>query len=108
MEIRFAPFVPGEALHAPFNTDHILLKWIILSSNLESVETEKLASGEVRIPYVHELFKPPVISISSSTNPDRMVLMVGVVQYMVNRKNDIQLLNDLKKLPCGVVWAGQG
>ena len=36
------------------------------------------------------------------------MLMVGAVQYMVKKKNDIQLLNDLKKLPCGVLWAGQG
>ena len=107
MEFLFAPFVPVEALHAPFNTDHILLKWIITSTSLADVETEKLATGEISIPYVHELFQPPVISIPVITKPDRILLMVGAVQYMVKKKNELQLQNDLKKLPCGVIWAGQ-
>ncbi len=59
MEIRFAPFVPGEALQAPFNTDHILLKWIITSTNLAHVETGKPAMGEMRIPLC-----PGIISTS--------------------------------------------
>ncbi len=107
MEIRFAPFVPGEALQAPFNTDHILLKWIITSTGLADVKTEKLAMGEMRIPYVHELFQPPVISIPVIAKPENMMLMVLAVQYMVNKKNGIELLGDVKKLPCGVIWAGR-
>jgi hypothetical protein len=107
MEIRFAPFVPGEALQAPFHTDHILLKWVITSTNLADVETGKPVMGELRIPFVHELFQPPVISIPALTEPDNMMLMVLAVQYMVNKKNEIQLLGDFKKLPCGVVWAGR-
>ncbi len=35
------------------------------------------------------------------------MLMVLAVQYMVNKKNGIEMLNDFKKLPCGVVWAGR-
>jgi hypothetical protein len=108
MEIRFAPSVPGEALQAPYHTDHILLKWVITSTNLATVETGKPVMGEMRIPYVHELFQPPVISIPALTKPDNMMLMVLAVQYMVNKKDGIQLLHDVKKLPCGVVWAGRG
>jgi len=107
MEIRFAPLVPTEALQAPFNTDHILLKWILTATSLADVETEKLATGEISIPYVQELFQAPVISIPVMTKPDRILVMVLAVQYMVNRKNEIQLLGDLKKLPCGVLWAGR-
>jgi hypothetical protein len=107
MEIRFAPFVPGEALQAPYNTDHISLKWVITSTNLATVETGKPAMGEMRIPYVHDLFQPPVISIPAIAKPDNMMLMVLAVQYMVNKKNGIELLGDFKKLPCGVVWAGR-
>ncbi|HCL84399.1 MAG TPA: hypothetical protein DIC22_10510, partial [Chitinophagaceae bacterium] len=107
MEIRFAPFVPGEALQAPFHTDHILLKWILTSTSLADVETEKLTSGEMIIPYGYEVFQPPVISIPALTKPDRMMLMVLAVQYMVKKKDGIQLLHDVKKLPCGVVWAGR-
>jgi CRISPR/Cas system-associated protein Csm6 len=81
--------------------------WIIASTSLADEETEKLATGEINIPYVHELFQPPVIFIPVITKPDRIVLMVAAVQYMVKKKNEIQQLNDLKKLPCGVVWAGQ-
>jgi hypothetical protein len=107
MEIRFAPFVPGEALQAPYNTDHISLKWVITSTNFATVETGKPAMGEMRIPYVHDLFQPPVISIPALTKPDNMMLMVLAVQYMVNKKDGIQLLGDVKKLPCGVIWAGR-
>jgi hypothetical protein len=106
MEIRFAPFVPGEALQAPFNTDHIVLKWIITSTSLADVETEKLGIGEISIPYVHEVYQHPTASIPViATKPERIVLMFMAVQYMVKKKNGIQLLSDLKKLPCGVLWA---
>jgi hypothetical protein len=31
-------------------------------------------------------------------------MMVMAAQYQVNRNGYIELLNDKKKLPCGVVW----
>jgi hypothetical protein len=106
MEIRFAPFIPDEALQAPFNTDHVVLKWIITSTSLADVETEKLSKGEISIPFVHEVNQPPIISIPViATRPERIILMFLAVQYMVKKKNGIQLLSDLKKLPCGVLWA---
>jgi hypothetical protein len=108
MEFRFAPFVPGEALQALFNTDHMVLKWIITSTSLADVETEKLGQGEISIPYVHEVYQPPMVSIPvTATKPERIILMVLAIQYMVKKKNGIQLLSDLKKLPCGVLWAGR-
>jgi hypothetical protein len=108
IEIRFAPFVPGGALQAPFNTDHIVLKWVITSTSLADVETEKLGKGEISIPYVYEVNQPPTVSIPViATKPERIILMILAVHYMVKKKNGIQLLSDLKKLPCGVLWAGR-
>ena len=106
IEIRFAPFVPTEALHAPFNTDQILFKMILTAANLDDVETEKLGACELIIPYSNEIYQPPVISIPAIAKPDRLMLAIMAIQYMVNKKDGVEMLTDLKKLPCGVVWAG--
>jgi hypothetical protein len=34
------------------------------------------------------------------------MLAIMAVQYMVNKKDGLEIVTDLKKLPCGVVWAG--
>ena len=34
------------------------------------------------------------------------MLAVMAVQDMVNKKNGVEVLTDLRKLPCGVIWAG--
>jgi hypothetical protein len=68
MEIRFALFVSGEALQAPFHTDHIILKWILIPTSLADVETERIATNEMIIPYGYEVFQPPVISIPAKKN----------------------------------------
>ncbi len=51
MEIHFKPFVPSEALHAPFNTNHILFKMVLTETDLGDVETGKLGEAEIKIPY---------------------------------------------------------
>ena len=43
-EFRFAPFIPGEALHASIYTDHILFKIILISVNFTDLTTEKIGS----------------------------------------------------------------
>ncbi len=53
-----------------------------------------------------EIFQPPVISIPAISKSGRIILMVMAVQYMVNRKDEVEMLTDLKKQPCGVVWSG--
>jgi hypothetical protein len=104
MEIRFGAFVPSEALHVPYNTDHILFKVILTTTNLNEVDTEKLGTAEIKIPYSSQLFQPPVLSMPVKTNPSSLMVMVLAVQYMVNKKNGIEMRSDIKKLPCGVIW----
>jgi hypothetical protein len=106
IEIRLAPFVPTEALHAPFNTNQILFKMILTAANLDNVEAEKLGTSEIIIPYSNEIYQPPAISIPAIIKPDRLILAIMAVQYMVNKKDGLEIVTDLKKLPCGVVWAG--
>jgi hypothetical protein len=106
IEIRFAAFVPREALHAPFNTDHIIFKMVLISTNPTDLGTEKLGTAEIKIPYVSELFQPPVVSMPVRTTQGSFMIMVLAVQYMVNKRDGIEMLTDFRKLPCGVVWAG--
>jgi hypothetical protein len=105
-EFRFAPFVPGEALHASFYTDHILFKIILTSTNFTDLTTEKIGMTEIKIPYNTETFQPPVIPMPPTVITGKLIMMVLAIQYMVTRKNVIEMQTDLKKLPCGVVWAG--
>ncbi len=105
-EFRFAPFVPNEALHASFYTDHILFKIIFISVNFTDLTTEKIGMTEIKIPYSAEVFHPPVIPMPATDISGKLIMMVLAVQYMVNRKNIVEMQTDLKKLPCGVVWAG--
>ncbi len=105
-EFRFAPFIPSESLHASFYTDHILFKIIFISVNFTDMTTEKIGMTEIKIPYNTELFQPPVIPMAPTVIPGKLIMMVLAVQYMVNRKNVVEMQTDLKKLPCGVVWAG--
>ena len=106
IEIHFKPFVPSEALHAPFNTNHILFKMVLTETDLGDVETRKLGEAEIKIPYNDEMFQPQVISIPAISKSGRIVLLIMAVQYMVNRKDKVEMLIDLKKQPCGVVWSG--
>ena len=105
-EFRFAPFIPGEALHAPFYTDHILFKIMLIAVNLTDLTTERINMTEIEIPYNTEIFQPPVISIPVSELSGKLIMMIMAVQYMLNKKNGVKMMTDLKKLPCGVVWAG--
>jgi hypothetical protein len=104
MEISLDPFIPSQSLHAPAITNRILLKMILLDTNLKDAETKLLGKTEIEIPYSSEPFQPPIISVSASAKPGDLVMMVMAVQYLVNRNANIELLNDKKKLPCGVVW----
>ena len=105
-EFRFAPFIPKEALHASFYTDHILFKIILTSTNFTDMTTEKTGMKEIEIPFSSEIFQPPVISLPAAKLSGKLTMMVMSVRYMVNRQNAVQMVTDLKKMPCGVVWAG--
>jgi len=105
-EFRLAPFVPSEALHASLYTDHIVFKIILIAVNFTDLTTEKTGMTEIKIPYGTEIFQPPVISLSATEISGKLTMMIMAVQYMLNQKKGIKILNDLKKLPCGIVWAG--
>ena len=106
LEFRFAPFVPTEALHASFYTDHIVFKIIMIAVNLSDLTSEKLSTTEYKIPCTSETFKPSVILLPVEKVSGKLTMMVIAVQYMVKRKNVTQVITDMKKQPCGVVWAG--
>jgi hypothetical protein len=105
-EISLPPLNPSQSLQSPGNTNSILLKMILMGVSLDKVETELLGKAEIEIPYSNEIFQPPVISMPVAAKTGDLVILVMAVQYMVNKKGDIEMLNDNKKLPCGVVWAG--
>ena len=106
IEISLDSFIPSRALHAPANTNRILFKMILLDTNLKDAETHLLGKTEIEIPYSSEPFQPPVISLQACAKPGDLIMMVMSVQYLVNKNGDVELLNDKKKLPCGVVWTG--
>ena len=106
IEIHLAPFVPGETLQAPLNTDHILFKMIITSTSLTELKTEKTSMSEIKIPCRHELFQPPVITTTIATKPNSLILAILTVRYFANKKDGLELLNDIRKMPCGVIWSG--
>jgi hypothetical protein len=104
-EVSLAPFIPSLSLHAPANTTQILFKMILMGTNLGDAETELLGTREIEIAYSSDIFQPPLISIPSAAKPGDLAIMVMAVQYMVNRNGSVEMLNDKKKLACGVVWA---
>lgn len=105
-EINLFPFIPSQNLHAPANTNTISLKMILMGVSLDKATTEMIGKGEIEIPYSNEPFQPPVVSIPASPTPGDLVMLVIAVQYMVSKNGEIELLNDKRKLPCGVGWAG--
>ncbi len=105
-KICLLPFIPGQSLHATTKTNSIFLKMILIGMGLEKAEAYILGKAELMIPYSNEAFCPPAISIPTSPKPGDLVILVMSVQYMVSKNEEIKLLNDIKKLPCGVVWAG--
>jgi hypothetical protein len=107
MEISFASFIPGQSLHAPYNSNYILLKIILTRTNLAEVKTEKMAAAEIEIPYSNESFLPPVISMPVIPQRGSVMMMIIAVQYMVNRKEGVGMLKDLKKLPLGIAWVSE-
>ena len=106
VEFRFAAFVPSEALHASIYTDHILFKVMLITVNFTDLTCEKISMTEIDIPHIGGTIQPPFISLPATKVSGKLTLMVMTVQYIVNRKNAGQMISDLKKQPCGVVWAG--
>jgi hypothetical protein len=104
-EINLLPFVPSKNLQAPTNTKSIILKMILMGISLDKIETEIIGKGEIEILCSNGRFQPPVISIPNSPKPGDVVIMAMAVQYIVNKNNDVELLNDKRKMPCGVAWA---
>lgn len=104
-EINFAPFIPSQSLHAPSVTNTILVKMILVRSNLGKAEVDLLGKSELEIPFTTDLFQSPVIHITGEINPGDLAMLVMSVQYMLNRNGDPEILRDKKKLPCGIVWA---
>jgi hypothetical protein len=105
-EISLNPFIPGQSLHATAKTNNIFLKMILIGMSLEKVEAYTLGKAELIIPYSNETFYPTTISIPASPEPGDLVILVMSIQYMVNKNEEIKLLNDIKKLPFGIAWAG--
>jgi hypothetical protein len=103
-EIGLPPFVPSQNLQAPSNTNSIILKMILMGMSLDKAETDIIGNGEIEIPYSNMPFQPPVVSIPASSKPGGLVMLVIAVQYMVSKNGEIELLNDKRKLPCGVGW----
>lgn len=106
IEIILYEFIPSQSLQAPAKTERILLKIILMGVSLDKAETGLLGKTEIEIPYSSEAFQPPLISMTDSSKPGDLVLMVMAVQYLVNKNGAVELLNDKKKIPCGVLWAG--
>ena len=102
-EISLAPFIPNESLHAPANTNHIVFNMMLLGINLQDVRTELLCNSEIEIPYSDEIFQPDALSMAESAKRSDLAILVMAVQYMINKNGDVEVLNDKKKLPCGVV-----
>jgi hypothetical protein len=105
-EINFLPFIPRQNLQAPVNTNSIIFNMILIGVSLENAETKILGNGEIKIPYSNESFQPLVISIPVSSKPRALAILIIAVQYMVDKNGDIELLNDKRKMPCGIAWAG--
>ena len=106
IEINLSEFIPSQSLQAPASTESILLKIILMGVSLDKAETGLLGKAELEIPYSGEAFQPPLISVTASSKPGDLLLMVMSVQYLVNKNGVVELLNDKKKMPCGVVWTG--
>ncbi len=106
VEISLTPLIPSQSLRAPVNTSRIIFKIELIGMNLNKAETELMGKSEIEIPYSGETFYPQDILIPASEKPGNLIIMVIAVQYMVNKNGDIEMLNDKKKLPCGIVWAG--
>ncbi len=106
IEISLPPLIPSQSLQTPANTNSVLLKMILMRVNLEEAETKFLGKSELEIPFSDDSFQPPVTSIPTSSNSGDLVILVMAVQYMVNKKGEVELLNDKKKMPCGVGWVG--
>jgi hypothetical protein len=107
-EISFTPLVPSQSLQAPSNTNSILFKMILLGVSLDNAETDTPGKAEIEIPYSDEPFQPPVISIPATSKPEALVILVMAVQYMVYKNSEVELLNDKRKMPCGIVWTRNG
>lgn len=104
IEISLPPLIPTQSLQAPINTKSILFRIILIAVNLYRAETEIIGNGKIEVLYSNGLFKPPVISITNSPKPGDLVIVVMAIQYMVSKNGEDVLLNDNKKMPCGVVW----
>jgi hypothetical protein len=104
-KINLLPFIPSQNLHAPANTKTIIFRMILMGVSLVKVATEIIGKGEIEIPYSNEPFQPPVVSIPASPKPSDLVMLLIAVQYMVSKNSEVELLNDKRKMPCGVAWA---
>jgi hypothetical protein len=105
MEIQLMPFVSADGLYAPYNTEHIIFKIVITTTNMSELKTTRTDIPEIKIPYNHETFSPESISLPVITDQDSLILIVLTIEYFVNTKEGTGILNSVKNMPCGIIWS---
>ena len=73
--------------------------------NFTDLTTEKIGMTEIKIPYNTAIFQPTVISMPAIEISGKLTMMVMAVQYMVNRKNRVEMLDRFKKT---ALWSSLG
>jgi len=107
LNVALPSFNPRQILGLHFFANRAICNMILIASNLDTCISEISDAATFDIPTEDEIFQPPVLRMRTSTGTNELVILIMVIQYS---RGDVatgrtEMVTDLKKLPCSVVWA---
>jgi hypothetical protein len=97
---------PKQILAAHRFSNQVIWKLILIVGNLDTGKTEISDTATFNFP-PDKIFQPPVLSMQTSKGANELVILVRTIQYTRGAVDlgRTEMITDLTKLPCSIVWA---
>jgi hypothetical protein len=97
---------PQQTLGAHRFSNQVIWKLILIVGNLDTGKTEISDTATFNFP-PNKIFEPPVLSMQTSKGANELVILIRAIQYSKGAVDlgRTEMITDLTKLPCAIVWA---
>ncbi len=106
LNVTQLPVDPQKTLGAHFFANQVIWKMILIVGNLDTGIAEISDTATFNFP-TDVIFQPPVQSMKTSESTNELVILVRAIQYSTGevKLGRTEMITDIKKLPCSIVWA---
>ena len=106
LNVTQLPFDPQKTLGAHHFANQAILKLILIAGNLDTGISEISDTATFNFP-TDVIFQPPVQPMKTSKGTNELVILVRAIQYSTGdvAMGRAEMITDITKLPCAIVWA---